>query len=268
MPARRHSVSLNTIDADPREIVEAARAADAADVHAIYCYDHISGASFHGESSLHIWSVLGAIAATTRRVHLGPLVANVTTRHAVDIALASATLQQLSAGRLLLGLGAGAGASSEYAAEMHMFALPLNSAARRRERVADAVAFLNALWNDEPRFRSTNFSFDEPCGISAPDPRCPILIGANGPKLAELAATIADGLNVHWWQPGIDNVIAIARLRARQRRLEAFTVSVEVPLDAVWLDEHAEWLDRLDVDEVIYSWHADLAPEAIARLVR
>jgi alkanesulfonate monooxygenase SsuD/methylene tetrahydromethanopterin reductase-like flavin-dependent oxidoreductase (luciferase family) len=55
-----------------------------------------------------VWSTLGAIAAVTERVELGPLVANVTTRPAAHVATAAAPLQSLSGGRLRLGLGAGA----------------------------------------------------------------------------------------------------------------------------------------------------------------
>jgi alkanesulfonate monooxygenase SsuD/methylene tetrahydromethanopterin reductase-like flavin-dependent oxidoreductase (luciferase family) len=100
-------LSLNPAGCDGPLLLEAARRAEAAGFDSVWCYDHLSGAVLGTDHCLEVWSALGAIAAVTERVQLGPLVANVTTRPAAHLATAAATLQSLSGGRLRLGLAQG-----------------------------------------------------------------------------------------------------------------------------------------------------------------
>ena len=100
-------ISLDPAGIDAPVLVEAAQAAEAAGFASVWCYDHLSGTVLGADRCLDVWSVLGAVAASTSRVRLGPLVVNVTTRHPIHIAVAAATLQSLAGGRLVLGLGAG-----------------------------------------------------------------------------------------------------------------------------------------------------------------
>ena len=143
-------IVLSPINISAPMVVEAARAAEAAGFEAIWTYDHISGISFGGRPVLDSWTVLAAVAAHTTRVAVGPLVVNTVARNAAHIAVATATLQQLSGGRVQLGLGAGAGPESPYSRELAMAGLPLLSAPERRQRVLDTVAFLRAVWAHEP----------------------------------------------------------------------------------------------------------------------
>ena len=100
-------IVLSPINISAPMVVEAARAAEAAGFEAIWTYDHISGISFGGRPVLDSWTVLAAVATHTTRVAVGPLVVNTVARNAAHIAVAAATLQQLSGGRVQLGLGAG-----------------------------------------------------------------------------------------------------------------------------------------------------------------
>ena len=89
------------------EVLAGATAAGEAGFGGVWLYDHLAG-SVHGRDRvLECWTTLSAIAATVPRIMVGPLVLNVANRPAGTLAVMAATLQELSGGRLLLGIGAG-----------------------------------------------------------------------------------------------------------------------------------------------------------------
>ena len=91
------------------EVLAGATAAGEAGFGGVWLYDHLAG-SVHGRDRvLECWTTLTAIAATVPRIMVGPLVLNVANRPAGTLAVMAATLQELSGGRLLLGIGAGGG---------------------------------------------------------------------------------------------------------------------------------------------------------------
>ena len=215
---------------------------------------------------LEVWSALGAIAAVTERVQLGPLVANVTTRPAAHVANAAATLQSLSGGRFRLGLGAGASEPSPFAVEMAMLHLPQDGAADRRERVAETIAFLRALWAGDTAFTGRWASLDDVRGVGVPDPPCPIVVGANGPRMARLAGLLAEGVNVHSFDADMEGLIAVALAAAAEAGRVDFAASVEAPLEPGWTDPDAPARRRLTaigVNEVVLAWSASLGLAAI-----
>jgi alkanesulfonate monooxygenase SsuD/methylene tetrahydromethanopterin reductase-like flavin-dependent oxidoreductase (luciferase family) len=259
-------LSLNPAGCDGRLLVEAARRAEAAGFDAVWCYDHLSGAVLGADHCLELWSALGAIAAVTERVQLGPLVANVTTRPAAQLAAAAASLQSLSGGRLQLGLGAGASVPSSFAVEMTMFHLEQDGAADRRARVAETIAFLRALWAGDTSFAGRWSSFEDVHGVGIPDPPCPIVVGANGPKMARLAGLLAEGVNVHSFEADVGGLVAVARAAAAEAGRVDFTASVEAPLEPAWVDPDGPARRRLAavaVDELVLSWRAELGLAAI-----
>jgi alkanesulfonate monooxygenase SsuD/methylene tetrahydromethanopterin reductase-like flavin-dependent oxidoreductase (luciferase family) len=270
--AARTGISLNTATTDAALVIEAARAAEAAGFDAVWCYDHLSGTHLGGHGTLDAATMLGAVAIATEDVLVGPLVLNATVRHAVHIAVAAATLQNLSGGRARLGLGAGAASPSPFAAELEMFHLPQRPAAERRAHVAETIEFLRALWSGQESFSGRWASFDAVHGVSVPDPPVPVIVGANGPRMAELAGRHADGLNLHWWED-IPHLAGVARAAAagRSGRTAPFEVSVEGPWEDDWLDPSSEvrrGLDDAGVDEVMVAWRAEHGLAAIERTAR
>jgi alkanesulfonate monooxygenase SsuD/methylene tetrahydromethanopterin reductase-like flavin-dependent oxidoreductase (luciferase family) len=113
-----------------RDLLALARRAETAGLHAVYVPDHC------GEFR-EAWTVLTAIAASTERIRVGTLVLSVTHRPTGVLAGMAHTVQEVSAGRLLLGIGAGWNE-----AEHATLGLPFPSAPRRLDLLEEASAVL------------------------------------------------------------------------------------------------------------------------------
>jgi alkanesulfonate monooxygenase SsuD/methylene tetrahydromethanopterin reductase-like flavin-dependent oxidoreductase (luciferase family) len=149
---------------------------------------------------------------------VGPLVLNVVNRHPAILANMAATLQELSGGRLLLGLGAGGGRDLPYAAEQEMIGLPVEPDPRRRRRLAETCQVLRRLWSgDGADFDGRCYHLRGPAGFLRPDPTPPIVIAGFGPRMATLAGRYGDGLNTQAANPRLDELIAAARTAHAER---------------------------------------------------
>ena len=117
------------------DLRDAAQQAEAAGFAGVWTYDHLAG-SVHGEASvLECWTTLTALAVAVPRITVGSLVLNPANRDAGTLAVMAATLQHVSGGRLVLGVGAGGGPESPYAAEQVALGRPVLGAAARRQVV-------------------------------------------------------------------------------------------------------------------------------------
>lgn len=181
-------------------------AAEQAQFDGVWVYDHLAG-SVHGESHvLECWTTLSAIAAVVPRIAIGPMVLNVANRDAGTLAVMAATLQEVSGGRLLLGLGAGGGRELPYADEQHALGRAVPGDRARRANVEAAIATLREVWTG---------TMGGVRGFLQPDPSPPIIVGGFGPKIAELAGRLADGVNA----PGGPQLAALLRVaREAQER--------------------------------------------------
>lgn len=133
---------------------------------------------------------LASAAAATTRLRVATLVLNNDFRHPVLLAREAATLDVLSGGRLQLGLGAG-----YVKAEYEEAGLPFDRGGVRVERLGEAVAILKRLFEGQPvTFAGRHYQVTKHTIYPRPlqQPRPPILIGGNGPRLLTLAATEAD----------------------------------------------------------------------------
>jgi alkanesulfonate monooxygenase SsuD/methylene tetrahydromethanopterin reductase-like flavin-dependent oxidoreductase (luciferase family) len=183
------------------DVRDGALAAEAAGFDGIWLYDHLAG-SVHGERRvLECWTALTAVAACVPRLTVGPLVLNVANRPPGTLAVMAATLQEVSGGRLLLGLGAGGGRDTPYAAEQDAFGRPVPGARERRRQVEEAVGVLRAVWTG---------ATGGAAGFLRPDPPPPIVIGGFGPRMAELAGRVGDGMNTPAG-PRLADLVGIAR---------------------------------------------------------
>ncbi|MFM8868100.1 MAG: LLM class flavin-dependent oxidoreductase, partial [Ilumatobacteraceae bacterium] len=201
--------------------------------------DHLSGQSMNSPSMPECFTTLGGLAASTSRVGLGSLVANAQLRHPVVLANAAATIQQMSGGRFILGIGAGASPTSTFANELVAAGLSVPAALSDRHRaLVEQIEVIKGIWSDD---RDQLFA-----GFPSPTPRPKIIVGVNSPELARIAVDHADGLNVRASHPRVDEILDIAA-----GRVEA---SVWVPLDAALLeatDDHLRKWSARGVQRVV-----------------
>jgi alkanesulfonate monooxygenase SsuD/methylene tetrahydromethanopterin reductase-like flavin-dependent oxidoreductase (luciferase family) len=124
----------------------------------------------------------------------------------------AATLQEVSGGRLLLGIGAGAHRRLPYAAEHESLGIAVERDAVRAQRVAEAAQVMRRLWaGDESSFTGDAYRLDRPSGFLRPDPAPPIIVGGFGPRMAAIAGRHGDGFNTQAQHPRLAELIGIAR---------------------------------------------------------
>lgn len=169
---------------------ESARRLDEAGYAGIWCWDHfVSQGADKSRPVLEGWTTLTAAAMVTRRATVGTFVANVMNRHPAVLARMASTLQAVSAGRLVLGIGIG-GAPAEHAA----YGIDFPEPPERVERLEEAVAIIRALWTGGPvSFEGTHYRLADAWAHPRPEPVPPIIVGGETRAGARLAARIGDG---------------------------------------------------------------------------
>jgi probable F420-dependent oxidoreductase len=178
-----------------QEIRALARQAEQAGFDSIWIMDHLlfrhSGQPTRGV--WEGWTVLTALAEATERVMLGTLVLCTTFRNPALLAKMAATLDEISGGRLILGLGAG-----WHEPEFEAFDFPFDHRVSRFEEALQIIVPLlreGAVDFHGTYYRATNCEI-RPRG---PSPRGPqILIGTNGPRMLRILARYADMWNTVW----------------------------------------------------------------------
>lgn len=214
----------------------AAVAADEAGFDGVWTWDHLRDPDGDGAPGVpEAWTVLTALAEATKRVMLGPLVLNVANRHPGVLANMAATLQTVSNGRLLLGLGAGGSRGTPYAAEQAAIGQKVEADALRAQRVVDAIALIRKLWAGE-------------AGFLRPSPPPPIIVGGFGPRMAGIAGRHGDGFNTQAMHPRLADLVQRARDEhaASGRDPARFIVTVFAGLDPRWLDAGSRGRQRLE----------------------
>lgn len=281
--ARRHpdgsrvDLLLDPFGARWADALAAARAAEAAGFDGLWTWDHLAGSVHGADGVLEAWTVLSALAAAVPRVTIGPMVLNVANRRPGVLATAAATLQQVSGGRLLLGLGAGGGAGLPYPAEQHALGADVPPDPVRRARVAEAVTVVRRLWEGSPAaFEGEHYRLGPAAGgFLRPEPYPPpVVIGGFGPRMAELAGRVGDGINLPATLARTSDLVEVAR-RAHADRggdPDRFLVTVSAPFSEAWLrPERRAELAREGVDRVVLVVSPPFAVERIetaARILR
>jgi probable F420-dependent oxidoreductase len=153
------------------------------------------------------WSLLAALAAVTKRIEIGPLVACTGFHNPALLAKKADTIEEISGGRLILGLGAG-----WMEAEFRAFGFPFD---HRFSRFEEAYTIIRTLLREgNIDFEGTYYQARD-CELRPRGPRVagpPILIGSTSPRMLRLAAQHADQWN--GWIPDRSKVEEIAPLRA------------------------------------------------------
>jgi alkanesulfonate monooxygenase SsuD/methylene tetrahydromethanopterin reductase-like flavin-dependent oxidoreductase (luciferase family) len=166
---------------------------------------------YRGEETTDgVWeslSIAAAVAATTSRITLGQSVVNSPYRSPAMMAKIADTIDEISGGRFVLGIGAGNTADSDYEA----FGFPTD---RRYSRFAEAIQIIHGLLkNGAIDFEGEFYSAKQAeLVLRGPRPQGPpINIAAGGPKMMQLVARYADAWN--WW--GFDETLDQTKERLR-----------------------------------------------------
>ena len=170
-------------------IRDAARAAEDAGFAALWTIDHLQGSVMAAPDMPECFSLLGAIAAVTSTIGLGPLVVNVNNRHPGVLANAAATVQSISSGRLLLGLGAGGGPQGSAASERRAIGISAPATVAERHAVLEhTLDVLDEMWSPQRDEKYDTFPL--------PSPRPPVVLGVNSERLARIAGRRTQGVNI------------------------------------------------------------------------
>lgn len=136
------------------------------------------------------WTSLAALAALTSRVRIGILVTSNTFRHPSVLAKQAMTVDHISGGRLILGIGTG-----WHEEEHRRFGIDFPGAPERVDQLEEALDVITGLMSGEPTsFDGSHYRLDGAHALPPPvqRPRIPILVAAHRPRMLRLAARRAD----------------------------------------------------------------------------
>jgi alkanesulfonate monooxygenase SsuD/methylene tetrahydromethanopterin reductase-like flavin-dependent oxidoreductase (luciferase family) len=180
------------LQVDPwRAILERVRRYEAAGLDTVWMADHFVHFADPTGPWLEAWTLLAGLAVSTSRIRLGPLVSHAIYRNPAILARQAMTVDQLSGGRLELGLGTGASAHDWRIArgeEPWPFA-------ERVERFSEMLEIVDRLLRGETTtYRGRYHRVADATLVPGPlqRPRPPLTLAASGPRMVRLAARYAD----------------------------------------------------------------------------
>jgi probable F420-dependent oxidoreductase len=197
-----YDTSFENLPVSWENVKRVALTAEAAGFDSVWVSDHLFldwgkyGGPPDAQGALECWTTLGALAAATERVRIGSLTVCNDLRNPGLLAKMAATVDQLSDGRLDLGLGAG-WYEPEYAAAGIRF----DPAGQRIKRLGEAAGLIGRLLEGgSVDHEGSNYSMTGAVCKPGPvqKPRPPIWIGGKGDYLLKTAARYADGWNFSW----------------------------------------------------------------------
>jgi probable F420-dependent oxidoreductase len=209
----RVGIQLPEVEREVRwpEVVSMARRAEEAGFDAVWVGEHLLYRFADGATRgpWEAWSMLSALAAATTTIRLGPLVACTAFHNPAVLAKQAATLDEISGGRFILGLGAGWNET-----EFRAFGIPFD---HRIDRFEEAFTIIRGLLKDgaidfEGRYYSARDCELVPRGPTPGGP--PLLIGSIGERMLRITAPHVDAWNA-WYADTNNSPQGVAPLRER-----------------------------------------------------
>jgi probable F420-dependent oxidoreductase len=215
------------IDATVEDLVAVAQAADRLGYHHLTASEHVAVPvdveARRGKRYYDLLATLSYLAAVTERIRLATNMVVLPYHHPLEVVKHYGTLDRLSGGRLILGVGVGS---------LHEeFELLGKEFDGRGERADDALRAIRAVWGErEPRYTGTHYAFDgvvvDPTGVQD---RPPIWVGGRTSRSLRRAVELGDA-----WVPFLLGLEEVRTLLSRARDTEAWAAR-EQPLDvALW----------------------------------
>lgn len=257
------------------DLLAVARLSEELGFSAFFRSDHYLAMGIDGlPGPTDAWTTLAGLARDTSSIRLGTLVTSATFRLPGPLAITVAGVDQMSGGRVELGLGAG-----WYEEEHTAYGIPFPSTAERFDRLEEQLMVVTGLWECRPgetfSFHGRHYRLSDSPGLPKPvqSPRPPVIVGGMGKRRTPaLAARHADEFNL----PFV-SVDATRQQFARVR--EACASSDRDPASLVWSSalviccgsDEAEYRRRAeaigrDPDELRGSGLAGTPPEVLQRI--
>jgi len=198
-------------------IVEITQLCERLGYHSVWVFDHLAPYWLKSGASLECWTTLASLSAHTNEIKLGSLVTNANLRHPSLLAKITSSLDNISRGRVILGIGTGDKLSKR---ELTSFGYRYETTDQRVTRLRETIQILQGLWSsDDFSFAGKHFRIShaklDPKPIQSPHP--PIWIGGKHRKLIDLVAELADGWN-YWNISGKQLTLRTEYLRDRCSR--------------------------------------------------
>jgi alkanesulfonate monooxygenase SsuD/methylene tetrahydromethanopterin reductase-like flavin-dependent oxidoreductase (luciferase family) len=266
------SISNLGIFSDLDEIVALARDAEDAGWNGIFPWDHILHKPRRDSRVLDPWIMLAAIAANTKTLRLGPMVTPLARRRPWKVARETVSLDHLSKGRLILGVGLGSVVRQDF----RRFGEDTDSKVRG-EKLDEALAILQGLWTGEP-FGFTGKHYTVEAGTTfLPRPygdqaRIPVWIGGgrwswrirpfrraarfdgafpeftdrNGAVVAEYFENVAGYIRRHRGNLEDFDLVTLGKAPRSPKKVQEYFAPIQASGKITW------WVER------VYSWKGDL----------
>jgi alkanesulfonate monooxygenase SsuD/methylene tetrahydromethanopterin reductase-like flavin-dependent oxidoreductase (luciferase family) len=206
----RLGIQLPEVEREVRwqEVAAIARAAEDSGFDSIWVGDHLlyRGGGRPERGPWDAWTQLAALAVTTSRVRLGPLVAATAFHPPGVIARMAASIDEISGGRFVLGLGAGWNET-----EFRAFGFPFERTVSRFEESFEIVRRL--LAGEHVTFNGAFHNVDDAVLLPSPRRSVPIMLGSNGARMLGIALPHVEAWNT-WYSSYGNTVDGFANLRA------------------------------------------------------
>jgi probable F420-dependent oxidoreductase len=207
----RVGIQLPEVEREVRwpEVAAIARAAEEAGFDSIWLGDHLlyRGDGRRERGPWDVWTQLAALAAVTERVALGPLVACTAFHPPGLLARMAASVDEVSGGRLVLGIGAGWNE-----VEFRAFGVPYDRRVSRFEEAFEIVRRL--LAGERVTFAGSFYSVDDAVLLPPPARRVPLMLGAHGDRMLAAGLPHVDAWNT-WFEQYGNEPARFAELNAR-----------------------------------------------------
>jgi len=190
-------------DRAPADLLQEVRVADRTGWHGIWLADHYmpnTGDATPARGDVYeCWALLPALAAVTERVRIGTLVSPTSVHHPALLAKRASAIDQLSGGRMVLGLGAGWQVN-----EHRAYGIDLEPPGKRVSRFEEAIQIVRSMLSQESTtFHGSCYDISEaPCDPKPVQSPLPILVGTRSPRMLRITARHADEWNT-WGNPEV-----------------------------------------------------------------
>jgi alkanesulfonate monooxygenase SsuD/methylene tetrahydromethanopterin reductase-like flavin-dependent oxidoreductase (luciferase family) len=218
-PAPRFGLFMSQANKGWPQVLDEFVMAEALGFDHAWLVDHLVDTDGPPENGcLEGWTLLAAIAARTSRIRLGVLVSSNTFRHPALLLKEAVTVDHISGGRLILGLGTG-----WHEDEHRRYGIDLPEPRERVDRFEEAVQLISQLMGLERTTFAGRFYRLDDARLQPPPiqrPRIPILIAAHRPRMLRIAARYADQWDTFAAIPGTATEGVEAELAERIAQLD------------------------------------------------